>query len=105
MGSLSRIKWQYKHERGSVGAGCVGFSGSGLANTKRLGIKTSLRDNIKQGGGGKSARQILRMKTVPKLKKAIGDAVAGEAFYKELRALVGRQDAKMKQERSEAASM
>jgi hypothetical protein len=46
MGSLS-IKWQHKHERGSGGAGCVGFSGSGLANTKRLGIKTSLRDNMK----------------------------------------------------------
>jgi hypothetical protein len=46
------------------------------------------------------------MKTAPQLKKAIGDAVApGEAFYKELRALVGRQDVKMKQERSEAASM
>ncbi len=95
MGQLS-IKWQHGHERGSGGAGGVGFSGTGAASAKQRG---------RNGNGGKTAGQILRMKTAPQLKKAIGDNVAGEAFYKELRALMGRQDAKVKQQRSDEASM
>lgn len=94
MGSLS-IKWQHKHERGSGGAGGVGFSGSGAATATMTTATT----------GGKAAGQILRMKTAPQLKKAIGDNVAGDAFYRELRALISRQDAKVKQEQSTEASI
>ena len=105
MGSLG-IKWQHKHERGSGGAGGVGFSGSGASTMTHCGV-TTMSGNSKTnvGSGGKSAGQILRMKTAPQLKKALGDTVAGDAFYKELRALVGRQDAKVKQVRSEEASI
>lgn len=103
MGSLS-IRWQHRHERGSGGAGGVGFSGSGTAPPGR-GKKITDGNTGAPAAGGKSAGQILRMKTAPQLKKAIGDAVAGDAFYKELRALLGRQDAKAKQELRDEASM
>ncbi len=108
LGCLS-IKWQHKHERGSGGAGGVGFSGSGAAN-----IVPNVAGSLKgkriipssgSSNGSRTAGQILRMKTASQFKKAIGDIVAGDAFYKELRALLGRQDAKEKLERSEEASM
>ena len=104
LGSLS-IKWQHKHERGSGGAGGVGFSGSGAAsirskaarlNNGRVGNGIPSANMGRGSSGTKTAGQILRMKTAPQLKKAIGNIVAGDAFYKELRALLGRQDAKAK---------
>ena len=56
------------------------------------------------GSGGRSAGQILILKTAKKLSAAIGDAVAGEAIHKELRALRERQEARKKQGlRDEAA--
>ena len=85
------------------GAGGVGFSGSGKAPPGQ-GKKIGGDNTGAPVAGGKSAGQILRMKTAPQLKKAIGDDVAGDAFYKELRALLGRQDAKAKQELRNEAS-
>ncbi len=113
MGKLG-IKWQHKHERGSGGAGGVGYSGRSM---KGAAIGTSSNRTGKSMGGGasgggavaacgnKTVGQILRLKTGSQLKKVIGDDVAGEAFYKELRGLVGRQDAKAKKELSEEASI
>lgn len=97
MGPLS-IKWQHGHERGSGGAGGIGFSGISV---------TSVAQRGRGGGNGKTttAGQILMMKTAPQLKKAIGDNDAGEEFYKELRALVGRQNTKTKQQRRKEASV
>ena len=92
------IRWQHGHERGSGGAGGVGFSGIGSVSIPKRG-----RGSVH--GRSITAGQIFRMKTAPQLKRAIGDSDAGEAFYKELRALVGRQDARSKQQRSKEASM
>jgi len=75
MAQLS-IKWQHKHERGSGGKGGVGGSGRGM-NTPR----------------GRTAGQLLRLKTAKKLGPMLRDPLAGEAFHKEMRALVGRQEA------------
>mmetsp|Transcript_22492 Transcript_22492/g.48695 ORF Transcript_22492/g.48695 Transcript_22492/m.48695 type:complete len:848 (+) Transcript_22492:94-2637(+) len=100
MGSLG-IKWQHSHERGSGGRGGVGNSGkSVLGKRSRPGGGGADRAS----GSGKSAGQLLTLKTSKKLASAIGDAVAGEAFHRELKALVGRQQAcKKKSLRNEAA--
>jgi len=99
MGSLG-IRWQHSHERGSGGSGGVGNSGkSVLGKRPRPGASST-----PGAGGGRSAGQILILKTAKKLSAAIGDAVAGEAFHKELRALRERQEARKKQGlRDEAA--
>ena len=99
MGSLG-IRWQHSHERGSGGSGGVGNSGkSVLGKRPRPGASTT-----SGAGGGRSAGQILILKTAKKLSAAIGDAVAAEAFHKELRALRERQEARKKQSlRDEAA--
>ena len=86
MGRLG-IKWQHSHERGSGGAGGVGNSGKSNKGPKI----------------GKTAGQILRLKTKKKLIDVIGDLEAGDAFHRELRALVERQDKRRSQERSNDA--
>jgi len=130
MGNLS-IRWQHKHERGSGGAGGVGFSGRVNSSSSSNGgggkphgsvnISSGIKSNVVRGGAGrigtgtgggrmgstskKTTGQILRLKTAAQLSKAIGDPTAGEAFYRELKALLGRQDAKLKKERSNQASI
>jgi hypothetical protein len=76
MGKLG-IKWQHSHERGSGGKGGVGGSG-----------------HLNQKGSGRTAGQILILKTAKKLGSMLNDEQAGEAIHKELRALVGRQEEK-----------
>ena len=94
MGRLG-IRWQHAHERGSGGAGGVGNNAMSAAKNK--GAKTG-------AGGGRTAGQILILKTARKLSEAIKDPVAGEAFHKELRAVLSRQeDRKKKELRDEAA--
>ena len=87
------IKWQHAHERGSGGRGGVG--GSGRAGGGRG----------RGGGGGvqRTAGQILLLKTAKKLGDVLQDPLAGEAFHRELRAVIGRQEAwKQKEMREEA---
>ena len=69
------IKWQHAHERGSGGKGGVG--GSGIHTTKT----------------GRTAGQILLLKTAQKLGVILNDPFAGHAIHKELRSLVNKQDA------------
>jgi len=83
------IKWQHSHERGSGGKGGVGNSGK------------------KNGGGrgnGRTAGQILILKTAKKLGLMLKDNVAGSAIHKELRSLVGKQEAKKRQQMREEAT-
>ena len=81
------IKWQHKHERGSGGKGGVGGSGSGVKKPS-----------------GRTAGQLLMLKTSKKLGTMLNDPVAGEAFHKELRALVGRQEARKKKDMADEAT-
>jgi hypothetical protein len=79
------IKWQHAHERGSGGKGGVGGSGATLAS------------------GGRTAGQVLLLKTAKKLGVLLKDAVAGETIHRELRAVISRQEAwKQKEMREEA---
>jgi len=87
MGVLS-IKWQGSHERGSGGKGGVGNSGRSTN-----GVKPGER-------AGPTAGQILSLKNSIKLSKIVKDTAAGEAFHKELKALLGRQAAQKKKEKS-----
>lgn len=91
MANLS-IRWQHGHERGSGGKGGVGNSGRAV-------------NGVKPGEhSDRTAGQILILKTAKKLGSMLKDAVAGEAFHRELRALLGRQEArKLKDRRDEAA--
>eukprot|EP00934_Nitzschia_sp_Nitz4_P004212 Nitzschia sp. Nitz4//scaffold6_size259037//248415//250940//NITZ4_001128-RA/size259037-augustus-gene-0.330-mRNA-1//-1//CDS//3329557055//4202//frame0 len=80
------IKWQHAHERGSGGKGGVGGSG----------VRTAQNS-------GRTAGQILSLKTAKKLGLLLKDTFSGEAIHKELRALVNRQEAqKRKLQRDEA---
>lgn len=88
MGRLG-IKWQHAHERGSGGAGGVGNSGKSIRGPRI----------------GKTAGQILRLKTKKKLIDVIGNSEAADAFHRELRALVERQDKRRSQERSNDAML
>jgi len=81
------IKWQHSHERGSGGKGGVGGSGRGANKPS-----------------GRTAGQLLILKTSKKLGTMLKDPVSGEAFHKELRALVGRQEARKKKNMSDEAT-
>lgn len=85
MGKLG-IKWQHSHERGSGGKGGVG--GSGVAQAKT----------------GRSAGQILILKTAKKLGMILNDPFAGQAIHKELRSLVNKQDAQKRKLQSDEAT-
>ena len=86
MAQLS-IKWQHSHERGSGGSGGVAGSGQGAR-----------RPN------GRTAGQLLILKTSKKLGAMLNDPIAGEAFHKELRALAGRQEARKRKEMADEAA-
>jgi len=87
MGNLG-IKWQHKSERGSGGAGGVGNSGRVLnISCKR------------------TAGQILKIKNSIKLSEAVDDRVVGDAFYRELRALLTRQEARKKHDNRNESSL
>lgn len=84
------IKWQHAHERGSGGKGGVGNSG-----------KFNRPQQAQQRG--RTAGQILILKTAKKLGLMLKDNVSGAAIHKELRSLVGKQEAKKKKlQRDEA---
>lgn len=91
MASLS-IKWQHAHERGSGGKGGVGNSGRAVTG-KKPGEQA-----------GRTAGQILILKTAKKLGAMLNDSVSGDAFHKELRSLVERQNEKKRKELREEAS-
>lgn len=93
MGNLG-IKWQHSHERGSGGRGGVGNSGRDIGGTKPGERK----------GNGRTAGQILLLLTSKKFGNVVGDLVAGTAFHKELKAVIGREDAMKRLERREEAT-
>jgi hypothetical protein len=93
MGTLG-IKWQHSYERGSGGKGGVGNSGRTITGVKPGENRTSSR----------TAGQILLLLTAKKFGNIIGDQVAGAAFHKELKAIIGREDAKKRLERREEAT-
>jgi len=74
------IKWQHSHERGSGGKGGVG--GSGKNQPQR---------------SGRTAGQILILKSAKKLGQLVNDKIAGEAIHKELRSVVNKQQAQKRQ--------
>ena len=74
------IKWQHAHERGSGGRGGVGGSGKGG------------RGGGAAGRVGRTAGQVLLLKTARKLGTILKDELAGDAFHRELRAVIGRQE-------------
>ena len=101
MATLS-IKWQHSHERGSGGKGGVGNSGKqfGPLGKRKAGPGGGIATATSKG---RTAGQILILKTSTTLSQMLKDKVAGEAFHKELRALVGQQAArKRKEQRDEA---
>jgi len=75
MGSLG-IKWQHK-KRGDI------------------------HSDVQQGQGCKSSGQLLILKSAKKLGEIVNDVASGDAFYKELRAILRRQDERKKKEQSE----
>jgi uncharacterized Zn finger protein (UPF0148 family) len=81
------IRWQHSHERGSGGKGGVGGSGRGTNKPS-----------------GRTAGQLLILKTSKKLGAMLQDPVAGEAFHKELRALAGRQEARKRKDMADEAA-
>jgi len=89
MGKIG-IRWQHNHERGSGGKGGVGGSGTVSAANKN--------------GGGRTAGQALFLKTAKKLGSILKDPVAGDAIHKELRAVVGKQEARKLKDRRQEAS-
>lgn len=91
MGTLG-IKWQHSYERGSGGKGGVGNSGRTITGMKP-GEKSS-----------RSAGQILLLLTAKKFGNITGDQVAGAGFHKELKAVLGREDAKKRLERRDEAT-
>jgi len=90
MGHLG-IKWQHKHERGSGGKGGVGGSGRDV-NGKKPGEHA-----------GRRAGQLLILKS-KKFGSMIKDTVAGGAFHRELRKLIGRQDARKRKDLRDEAT-
>eukprot|EP00535_Pseudo-nitzschia_heimii_P012468 CAMPEP_0197193442 /NCGR_PEP_ID=MMETSP1423-20130617/27174_1 /TAXON_ID=476441 /ORGANISM="Pseudo-nitzschia heimii, Strain UNC1101" /LENGTH=815 /DNA_ID=CAMNT_0042646631 /DNA_START=103 /DNA_END=2550 /DNA_ORIENTATION=+ len=74
------IKWQHAHERGSGGKGGVGGSG-----------------NNQPQRSGRTAGQILILKSTKKLGQIVQDKIAGEAIHKELRTVVNKQQALKRQ--------
>ena len=88
MGRLG-IKWQHKHERGSGGAG-------GIGNNAMRGKQSN--------GNGRTAGQILFLKTAKNLSQILNDNLSGEAFHRELRSLLSRQEATKKKELSDVTS-
>ena len=79
------IKWQHAHERGSGGKGGVGSSGAPAPS------------------GGRTAGQILLLKTAKKLGALLKDPLSGDAIHRELRTVISRQEAwKQKEMREEA---
>ena len=112
------IKWQHAHERGSGGAGGVGNN----SQTKKTKPGPMLGGGVGRGGkssstqGGakgpassgrmlKTAGQLLIMKTAKKLAMILNnDVVAGAAIHKELRSLVGRQEAAKRKKLLEEAT-
>lgn len=74
------IKWQHAHERGSGGKGGVG--GSGKNQPQR---------------SGRTAGQVLILKSAKKLGQIVRDKTAGEAIHKELRSIVNKQQALKRQ--------
>jgi len=93
MGKMS-IRWQHHHERGSGGKGGVGNSGR-----TTLGIKIGERTE-----DGRAAGQILILNS-KKLGSILSDRVSGDAFYREFRALLGRQEARKKKGLRQEATM
>ena len=91
MGTLG-IKWQKSHERGSGGKGGVGNSGRSIT-----GYKPGERSS-------RTAGQILLLLTPKKFGTIIKDPVAGAAFHKELKAVVGMEQAKKWQDRRNEAT-
>ena len=80
------IKWQHSHERGSGGKGGVG-------NNAQVSASLQQQQQQQQQQAGRTAGQILILKTAKKLGSILNDPQAGEAIHKELLALKGRQDA------------
>lgn len=74
------IKWQHSHERGSGGKGGVG--GSGKNQPQR---------------SGRTAGQVLILKSAKKLGQIVVDNTAGEAIHKELRSVVNKQQSLKRQ--------
>ena len=74
------IKWQHAHERGSGGKGGVG--GSGKSQPQR---------------SGRTAGQLLILKSAKKLGLIVGDKTVGEAIHKEVRSVVNKQQALKRQ--------
>jgi hypothetical protein len=89
------IKWQHAHERGSGGRGGVGGSGSATTAAGAAVAKNGVTSG--NGTGHRTAGQILLLKTAKKLGVILNDAMAGEAIHKELRSVIGKQEA-LKQE-------
>lgn len=87
MSKLS-IKWQHAHERGSGGKGGVG--GSGVASAKSR--------------SGRTAGQILILKSAKKLGDILKDPLVGEAIHKELRSVIGKQETQKRQKLREEAT-
>lgn len=87
------IKWQHSHERGSGGKGGVGNSGRTI---------TGIRPG--ENRSGRTAGQILILLTAKRFGTIVGDPVAGAAFHKELKALIGKEDAKKRQDMRDEAT-
>jgi len=105
MGQLG-IKWQNAHERGSGGAGGVGNSGSRRGgHLSSSSSSQNPQSNNNNNNNRRTAGQILILKNAKKLGEVINDQVAADAIHRELRALLGRQEAKRKKERSDQSAL
>jgi len=83
------IKWQHAHERGSGGKGGRGGSGNPPPQAA--------------SSSGRTAGQVLILKSAKKLGQLVRDATVGGAIHKELRSLVNKQQALKRNElRTEA---
>ena len=62
------------------------------------GVGNSGHQNTLQTRAGRTAGQILLLKTAKKLGSILNDSQAGDAIHKELRGLVGRQEARKRKQ-------
>lgn len=100
------IKWQHSHERGSGGKGGVGGSGQGRGKMGAPAVvagrggrpgANGVAGGAGGGNSGRTAGQILILKTGKKLGAILNDPVAGEAFHKELTEVRAQQETRKKQ--------
>jgi len=98
-----QLETELKSRTSSSHAASKRVSTPRVQDMSNLGIKWQKLGGTKTSGG-RTAGQILILKTAKKLGAILKDTVAGDAIHKELRAVVGRQEERKRKDIREEAS-